>query len=70
MRFRVKVGTPNRESQEYSRNILGMYLPGSLHSTIFPLFSWGSVLGFPAKSLQFKVEAAGIRQFKLHIAEG
>ena len=26
------MGTPNREPQEYSRNIIGMYVPGSLYS--------------------------------------
>ena len=32
-------GTPKRESQEYSRNIQGIYLPGSLCSIIFLLYS-------------------------------
>ena len=43
------LGTPNREPQEYSRNIRGMYLPGSLYSIIFLLYSWGSLFGVPSK---------------------
>ena len=43
------MGTPNRETQEYSKNIIGLYLQGSLNSeyptTIF--------LGFPALSVSF-----------------
>ena len=45
------LGTPNREPQEYSRNIMGIYLPGSSYSIIFLLYSWGSLFGFPIKSL-------------------
>ena len=37
------LGTPNREPQEYSRNIIGIYLPGSP----FLLYSWGSLFGVP-----------------------
>ena len=33
------LGTPNREPQEYSRNRIGTYLPGSLHPMIFLLYS-------------------------------
>ena len=33
------LGTPNREPQEYSRCIIGIYLPGSLYSIIFLLYS-------------------------------
>ena len=46
------MGTPNREPQEYNRNIIGIYLPGSLYSIIFLFYSWGSLLflGFPLKS--------------------
>ena len=36
------LGTPNRESQEYSRYIIGIYLPGFLYSVILLLHSWGS----------------------------
>ena len=32
------LGTPNREPQEYSRNIRGIYLPGSLYSIVFLLY--------------------------------
>ena len=43
------MGTPNREPQEYSRNIMGIYLLESLHSIIFLLYSWGSLFGVPSK---------------------
>ena len=45
------MGTPNREPQAYSRNILGIYLPGSSFSSIliFLLYSWGSLFGVPIK---------------------
>ena len=33
------LGTPNREPQEHSRYIIGIYLPGSLYSIIFLLYS-------------------------------
>ena len=46
---RVLMRTPNREPQEYSRNIieyndLGRYIP-----VVFPLHSWGHVFGVPSK---------------------
>ena len=43
------LGTPNREPQEYSRYIIGIYLPGSLYSIIFLLYSWGSRFGVPSR---------------------
>ena len=43
------LGTPIREPQESSRNIVGIYLPGSLYSIIFLLYSWGSLFGVPSK---------------------
>ena len=50
--FEIKgtvLGTPNREPQEYSRYIIGIYLPGSLYSVIFLLYSWGSLFGVPSR---------------------
>ena len=41
------MGTLKREPQEYSRNMIGIYLPGSLYSIIFLLYSWGSLFGVP-----------------------
>ena len=38
------LGTPNREPQEYSRYIIGIYLPGSLY---IPLYSC-RILGVPS----------------------
>ena len=43
------LGTPNREAQEYTRYIIGIYLPGSLYSIIFLLYSWGSLFGVPSR---------------------
>ena len=43
------MGTTNREPQEYSRNIIGIYLPGSLYSFTFLLYSWGSLFGVPIR---------------------
>ena len=37
------MGTPNREPQEYSRNIIGIYLSGSFYSYYTPTI----FLGFP-----------------------
>ena len=42
--------TPNREPQEYSsRNVIGIYLPGSVYPIIFLQYSWGSLFGVPIK---------------------
>ena len=43
------LGTPNREPQEYSKHIIGIYLPGSSYSIIFLLYSWGSLFGVPSR---------------------
>ena len=43
------LGTPNREPQEHSRYIIGIYLPGSLYSIIFLLYSGGSLFGVPSR---------------------
>ena len=40
----ILMGTPNREPQEYSRNIIGIYLPVSLYSIIFLLYSYSWAL--------------------------
>ena len=45
------LGTQNREPQEYSWNIIGIYLPGSLYSVIFLYVLGVPCLGFPIKSL-------------------
>ena len=45
------MGNPNREPQEYSRNIIGICPPGSFYSIIFLLYSWGSLFGVPIKVL-------------------
>ena len=34
------LGIPKREAQVYSRNIIGIYLPGSLYCMIFLVYSW------------------------------
>ena len=43
----TEMGTPNRDSREYSRNIMGIYLP----PIVFLLFSWGSLSEVPIHSL-------------------
>ena len=43
------MGTPNREPQEYSRNIIEYKEPGSYIPIIFPLYSWASLFGVPIK---------------------
>ena len=43
------LGTPNREPQEYSRYIIGIYLLGSLYSIVYLLYSWGSLFGVPSR---------------------
>ena len=45
------LGTPNREPQEYSRNIIGIYLPASLYSIPFLLYFGGSLSGVPKRTL-------------------
>ena len=40
---RVPMGTPNREPQEYSRNIMECKDPGRYIHIIFLLYSWGSL---------------------------
>ena len=37
------MGTPNREPQEYSKNIIEYKDPGRFMPTIFLLYSWGSL---------------------------
>ena len=57
----ISLGTPNREPQEYSRKIIGIYLPGSLYS----YYILGvPCVGFPTKSLNwyvFRVQGLGFR---------
>ena len=43
------LGTPNREPQEYSRNIMEYKDPGRYIPIIYLLYSWGSRFGVPSK---------------------
>ena len=43
------LGTPNREPQEYSRNIMGYKDPGRYIPIIYLLYSWGSPFGVPSR---------------------
>ena len=43
------MGTPNREPQEYSRNILEDEDPGRYIPTVFLLYFWGSLYWVPRK---------------------
>ena len=45
----ILLGTPNREPQEYSRNIMEYKDPGRYIPIIYLLYSWGSRLGVPNK---------------------
>ena len=46
---RTLLGTPNREPQEYSRNIMECKEPGRYNSIIYLLCSWGSLFGVPSR---------------------
>ena len=41
------MGTPNREPQEYSKNIIEIKDPGGYIPIIFLLYSWDSLFGVP-----------------------
>ena len=43
------MGTPNREPQEYSRNLVEYKDPGKYIPIIFLLYSWGSLFGVPIR---------------------
>ena len=43
------LGTPNREPQEYSRNIMESKGPGRYIPIIFLPYSWGSLFAVPSK---------------------
>ena len=43
------LGTPNREPQEYSRNIMEYKDPGRYIPIIYLLYSWGSLFGVPSR---------------------
>ena len=42
------MGTPNREPQEYSRNILDYKDQSRYIPILFLLYSWGSLCGVPS----------------------
>ena len=53
------MGIPNREPQEFSGNIMGIYLPGSLYSYDIPtIFVGFPVLGVTMSPPLFKVQMA------------
>ena len=43
------LGTPNREPQEYSRNMMEYKDPGRYIPIIYLLYSWGSRFGVPSR---------------------
>ena len=43
------MGTPNREPQEYGRNLIEYNGPGRYIPIIFLLYSWGSLFGVPIR---------------------
>ena len=48
------MGTPNREPQEYSMNVLEYEDPGRYIPIIFLLYSWGSLFGVPIRVPLFR----------------
>ena len=64
------LGTPNREPQEYSRYIIGIYLPGSLYSIIFLLYSWGSLFGVPSRVPLHKENVGGAIRDHMAVLQG
>ena len=58
------LGTPNREPQEYSRNKLRIYLPGSLYS-ISPHYIIGvPCLRFPFQPFEFAYSPLTTKKFR------
>ena len=56
------MGTPNREPQEYNRNITENKDPGGYIPILFLLYSWGSLFGVAIKvPLVLGLEVAGPR---------
>ena len=49
--FTKGLGTPNREPQEYSRNIMEHKDPGRYIPITFLPYYWGSLFGVPIKVL-------------------
>ena len=45
----ILLGTPNREPQEYSRNIMEYKDPGRYIPITYLLYSWGSLCGVPSR---------------------
>ena len=45
----ILLGTPNREPQEYSRNMMEYKDPGRYIPIIYLLYSWGSRFGVPSR---------------------
>ena len=43
------LGTPNREPQEYSRNLMEYKDPGRYIPIKYLLYSWGSRFGVPSR---------------------
>ena len=48
------LGTPNREPQEYSRNIIEYKDPGRYIPIIYLLYSWASRFGVPSRVPLYK----------------
>ena len=61
------VGTPNREPQEYSRTIIGIYLSGPFYSLFIPAIFQVPDLRFP---IHLCNHGAAASKFKVHLHEG
>ena len=56
------LGTPNREPQEYSRNIMEYKDPDRYIDIIYLLYSWGSLFGVPSR-VPLEMAWAHVRRF-------
>ena len=54
------LGTPNREPQEYSRNIMEYKDPGRYIPIIYLLYSWGSLFGVPSRVPLMSVSSSAL----------
>ena len=63
------MGTPNREPQEYSRNLIEYKDPGKYIPIIFLLYSWGSLFGVPIRVPLILLVSSdhGLRKLQPHL---
>ena len=59
------LGTPNREPQEYSRNIMEYKDPARYIPIIYLLYSWGSLFGVSSRVPLYPVLGFSFRAWEL-----